>query len=296
MTSQSDADTIQRLIEMTGAIVTLLVLLDRPASRVTKEHHYSVKGDATPEEILERCLQVMSDVILDEVVDSKYFQLIINRLFSAATIVTRCDSIASMSNSADLDFSVDVFEQTALSSTSLDHYDADDSASTSSDEDDRERHSNVTSSTTVVSEKIVAAIVEIIIGLGKKDSDKNYDRIIEYGLAKLATLGTNVDNLKLFADIKLCSRLLDGLGHILKQPMNGGTLSVTLLELVTVLSSHKMSRNDFRQIVAFFKTCPALPDSNLGLILDHLHRVVGAASCPATDQPSVFLKFSTGAS
>lgn len=299
MTSQADPE-IQRLVETVGTMVSLLVSLERAEteSRVTKEHHYSVKSDVTPKEILDRCLQVLSDVILDDVVDVKHFQLIINRLFAAGTITTRFDSDASMSANSVADFPVDVFDQTMHPATSLDQlYDADDSASSSDDEPD-ETTSVAQSTAIVVSEKIIATAVEIIIGLGKKEIDsgeKHHGRIVEYGLAKLATLCGNADNLKCFVNAKLCSKLLEGLGDILRQPANGGTLPVTLLEVITVLSSYRMSRGDFRQLVAFFKTCPLPPEPNLSLILDHLHRAVSSTSRPATDLPTVFLKFPPGA-
>lgn len=301
MTSQADPEIIQRLVETVGTMVSLLVSLDptETRSRLTKEHHYSVKSDVTPNEILDRCLQVLSDVILDEVVDVKHFQLIINRLFAAGTTV---DIVASMAANTIGDFPVDVFEQTMLQTTSLDHhYDADDSASSSENVDDDladDGANTPQSSAVVVSERIISSAVEIVIGLGRKEVDsgqKKFSRIIEYGLAKLATLCGNVDNLKRFVEASLCTKLLEGLGHILQQPANGSTLPLTLLEVFTVLSSHRMSRNDFRQFVAFFKTCPSPPDPNLSLILDHLHRVVSSTSRPTTDQPTVFLKCPAGA-
>ena len=299
MTSQAESEIIQRLVESVGTILALLVSLDRTEakSRATKEHHYSIKSDVTPDEILDRCVQVLRDVILDEVVDVKHFQLIINRLFAAGTMLARFDSAASLSANSVADFPVDVFEQTMQQSTSLDHhYDADDSASSSDGNDDPAcDRTNVTQSAAiVVSERIITAAVEIVIGLGRKEVDsgqKNFGRIVEYGLAKLATLCGNVDNLKRFVEADLCKKLLESLGHILRQPANGGTLPLTLLEVITVLSSHRMSRGDFRQLVGFFKTSPSPSDPNLSLILEHLHRVVSATSRPATDQPTVFLKF-----
>ena len=94
-----DHDIVQSLIDLAGTIITLLVLLDRPDTTLRKEHHDLVKSDVTPQEILERCLQVMSDVILDEVyvttVCAKDCQMIINRLFAASTIGQHNGSIPS---------------------------------------------------------------------------------------------------------------------------------------------------------------------------------------------------------
>ena len=123
-TDQLEVQQVPCLIDTIGALVKLLVLLDNHedlTTRVTKEHHYSVKTDVTPSEILERCLQVLSDVVLEESVEKqfvgvKHCQSIVNRLFSAATSTTRC-----YEENAATDFPVDFFEQTVIfASSSLD--------------------------------------------------------------------------------------------------------------------------------------------------------------------------------
>ena len=301
-----EPNTVPSLIDTIGAIVKLLVILDQPdnPSILTKEHHYPVKTDLSQADILERCIQVLSDLVLEEsderkAIGVKHFQSIINRLFAAATDVTRhIDSTQS-------DFEVDVIEQ-SLSVTSSEQYDADDSASASNDENANDgRNTNETTyaqSTVIVSEKIIEQVVLLIVGLGQKEFNngrEHYGRAVEYGLAKLVTLCGNSDNLKLLVDMNLCSKLLSGLGHILCKTSNietsGGTLPLKLLELVTILSSHKMSREDFRAMIGFFKTAPSLPETSVALVLENLHRIVLATSCPATDQPSAFLTFPTGA-
>ena len=194
-----------------------------------------------------------------------------------------------------LEFHVDVLDPMTLQVTSSNEYDADDSASTSNEDNEAEasRAMSVTSYSAVVNDKVIKVIVDIIVGLGKKEK---FDRVVEYGLAKLSTLCRNVKNLKLFANANLSTKLLDGLGHILTRKSNGDTLALTLLKLITILSSHKLARHDFRTIVAFFKTCPALTEDNLAIILDHLHQVVSCTSSPVTDRPSAFLNFCAGAS
>jgi len=186
-------------------------------------------------------------------------------------------------------------------------YDADDSASASNDnEDDNEENvrpvanettTTYSQSTKIISQKIILHIVQLIIGLGQRESSDHFSRVVEYGIAKLVTLCGNPDNLKCLVEMNLCSKLLSGLGHILKSnntlPTSRGTLAATLLELVTILSSHKMSRDDFRAMIEFFKTSPPLPESSVALVLDNLHQIVRTTSCPATSQPSVFLTFQT---
>ena len=121
-TDHLEVQQVSCLIETIGALVKLLVLLENRedlTTRVTK--HYSVKTDVTPSEILERCLRVLSDVVLEESVEKqsvgvKHCQSIVNRLFSAATSTSRC-----CEENSTTDFSVDFFEQTVIfASSSLD--------------------------------------------------------------------------------------------------------------------------------------------------------------------------------
>ena len=193
-----------------------------------------------------------------------------------------------------------------FNSFAVHQYDADDSASASNDNDDDNEENlrqvpnettTYSQSTQIISQKIILHIVQLIIGLGQRESSDYFSRVVEYGLAKLVTLCGNPDNLKCLVEMNLCSKLLTGLGHILKKnnslPTSRGTLAATLLDLVTILSSHKMSRDDFRAMIEFFKTSPPLPASSVALVLDNLHQVVRTTSCPATSQPSVFLTFQT---
>lgn len=285
---------IPRLIETIGSLIKLLVILDRRDDLpiFTQEYYYPVRTDLTSCEILDRCLQVLSDIVLEvkPMIDVKHYQSIMNRLFTAATTVSR--------NDFKTDFSVDdLFEQQiARPSPLFDHqYDADDSASSSTDRssDRRKNIKSSSQSTIIVSEKIIVHIVDILIGLARKEPYDNFCRVIEYGMAKLATLGRNDENRKRLVEMNLCVKLLNGLGNKLLK-ISCGTIVETFLELITILASHKMSRDEFRSMIGFFKCSPTLPKENVALVLKNFHRIVSETSCPATEEPSVFLTFQTG--
>ena len=285
------------LIETIGSIVKLLAVLDKRDDLFisTQEHHYSVKTDLTACEILDRCLQVLSDVVLEEkpMATVKHYQSIINRLFTAATIIGKNDLETETSY-----FPTDIYENTIFRTTSSSdhHYDADDSASASSDENDRRKNVKPDSPqpTIIISNKIISHIVEMLIGLGKKEPGDNFCKVIEYGIAKLATLSKNVENQKRLVKMDLCLKLLSGLGHIVLKK-SSGTLVETFFKLITILASHKMSREEFVAMIGFFKCSPALSENNVALVLENLHRIVSETSCPATEQPSAFLTFQSGA-